>query len=229
MGIDDLIRAIKALPTPQHRPEAGADSGPTAELLGALRQAAGGAPDVPRGWTRLHHDAVRMLQSATLTVESRQNLRVTAIYILGSQPYVRLSSDDPIVHGIYRRTLARARHTCQVCGRVGRTWDCISQFQVLCARCAAPHVVAADLDTLQALREEQRRANHDAPLAELPARLAATIATALSLSDSLDRHQDAPAMSPARPVSREELERWCAWLLALRDDPRFAEALDSAQ
>lgn len=229
MGVDDLIRAIRALPTTQSSTGVNAESGPNADLLDALRQAAGGVPDVPRGWARLQREAERTLRSATSTVEFRQDVRVTEMYVLGSQPFVRLSSDDPILHGIYRRTLARARHTCQVCGRAGRTWNCISQFQVLCPRCAAPHVVAADLDTLEALREGQRRASHDAPLPALPVRLAATIASALSLFEDVNRHPYVHSTSIARPVSRDEFERWCNWLLKLRDDPRFTEVLESTR
>ena len=227
MGIDDLIRALKSLPEVQLASDAGAISGPQSELLSVLRRAAGSAPDVPPGWGRLQRDAERMLGSATATLTSRHELRVTGLYVLGSQPVVCLSTHDPVMHVIYRRTLARARHTCQVCGRAGRAWDCLSQFQILCARCAAPHAVAADLDALQALRDGQRRASHGVPVAELPVRLAATIAAVLTPTAHGER-QDARHAPPAHPASREEFERWCAWLLALRENPKFAQALGSA-
>ena len=229
MGIDDLIHALKALPNAPHTLDGGGSSDPQSELLSVLRQAAGGATDVPPGWRRVQRDAQRMLQSAVATIESRWDLRVTDLYVLGSQPLVRLSAHDPVVHGIYRRTIARARHTCQVCGRAGRAWDCLSQFQVLCPRCAAPHVVAADLDTLQALRDRQRHASHDSPVAEFPVRLAATIAAALPQPRDSSEAQDARPTQAVRPVTRDEFERWCGWLLALRDDPRFSAALDSVR
>jgi hypothetical protein len=224
MAIDDLIRALKALPDAPHALDVSASSDTQSDLVNVLLEAAGGANDVPPGWRHLQHDAERMLQSATAAVESRRELRVTNLYVLGSKPVVRLSVHDPVMHGIYRRTLARARHTCQVCARAGRAWDCLSQFQILCARCAAPHAVAADLDTLEALRDRQRRATHDAPVIELPVRLAATIAAALDNSGG-GCGQVVRPNPPAHPTTGDEFERWCAWLLALRESPKFVEAL----
>jgi hypothetical protein len=225
MEIDDLIRALKSFPEAQSALDTGASSGRHSELHSVLRQAAGGTHDVPPGWCSLQQDAERMLQSASATVESRRELQVTHLYVLGSQPVVRLSKHDRVVHGIYRRTIVRARHTCQVCARAGRAWDCLSQFRVLCARCAAPHAVAADLDMLQALRDRQRRAGHDAPVAELPVRLASTIADGLSHSRNDGEVQHARPAQLVRPTTHEEFERWCAWLLALRESPKFVEAL----
>ena len=225
MGIDDLIRMLKSTNTVQPGLVDGTGSGPQSELLAVLRQAAGGTPCVPPGWARLQRDAERMLRTAASTVASRRELRVTDIYVLGSQPVVRLSNHDPVVHGIYRRTLARARHTCQACGRAGRTWSCLSQFQVVCARCAAPYAVAADLDALEELRDRQRRAGRDAVVAEIPPRLANTIALVLRDAEDYGTGDDFLRTSAARPLTRDEFDPWCSWLLELRDNPKFAEAL----
>ena len=122
MGIDDLIRMLEASTEGLNSLSTRDGSTPEPELSRVLREAAGGLPAVPTGWSRLQRETERMLQSATGAVESRGVLTVTGVYVLASQPYVRLSAEDPVVHGIYRRALARARHTCQVCGRAGRVW-----------------------------------------------------------------------------------------------------------
>lgn len=207
MGIDELIHAHKPTIAVRSDSETCTSSVPQSELDRVLRQATGGAPKVPPGWGRLRQDAERMLLSATASVASRRELRVTDVYMFGSQPVVRLSAHDPVVHGIYRRTLARTRHTCQSCSRAGRVWECLSQFRVLCARCAAPHVVAAELDTVEALRERVRRAPKDSPIGELPPRLAAVIATALHTEAQTRPHDDSRRTQLARATTRDELDR----------------------
>ena len=229
MGIDDLVRMLNAATEQQRSPCSGSASAPEPELRRVLRDAAGGLDAVPPGWERLLRETERMLASAAATVVSRSALTVTGLYILASQPHVRLSSEDAVVHGIYRRALARARHTCQVCGRAGRTWNDLSQFQVLCVRCAAPHVIAADLDRVDELRNFQRRAGRNQVIAELPARLAQTLAERLAATGYRSTADGRPTARIGRPITAEEFDRWCDWLLALRTNPIFAQAFASAQ
>jgi hypothetical protein len=229
MGIDDLIRMLKASTEGRNSVSTRDDSTPEPELSRVLREAAGGLAAVPTGWSRLQRETESMLQSATGTVGSRGALTVTGVYVLASQPYVRLSAEDPVVHGIYRRVLARARHTCQVCGRVGRTWNDLSQFQVLCTRCAAPHVIAADLDRVEELRDLTRRSDGDAVVVELPVRLANIIAELLDTTKDCSTGEHPGPMSTARTLTAEEFDRWCYWLLALRENPVLVQALASVR
>lgn len=230
MGNDKLNYVLTASPTPRPRQDAGNNSGPGIDLRDLLCQAAGGTADIPIGWSRLRHDAERMLQSATTDVGLRRELRVTGVYVLGSTPVVHLTGHDAVVHGICRRTVARARHTCQICGRTGHVWECLSQFQVLCARCAAPQVVAADLDALEALRQRRGSANQSIPVAELPARLVTAIAMALDTATS-DGSCGQPRVnqSTRHAITRQEFDRWCQWFLALRESPKFVELIGSAR
>ena len=227
MGIDNLVRMLNAATEQKRSPCSEGASTPEAELCRVLRDAAGGLDAVPPGWERLLRETERMLTSAAATVASRSALKVTGLYILASKPHVRLSSDDTVVHGIYRRALARARHTCQVCGRAGRTWNDLSQFQVLCVRCAAPHVIAAELDRVDELRDFQRRADRSADAPELPERLSNVIAELLDATRDVRAGERAAPKSAARPRTTEEFNRWCDWLLALRENPVLVAALAS--
>ena len=229
MGIDDLIRMLEASTEGLNSLSTRDGSTPEPELSRVLREAAGGLPAVPTGWSRLQRETERMLQSATGAVESRGVLTVTGVYVLASQPYVRLSAEDPVVHGIYRRALARARHTCQVCGRAGRVWGDLSQFQVLCTRCAASHAIAADRDAVENLRDRQRRAGHMAPVAEIPPRLATAIGELLNAAMDCGTSEGSGCTPDVRPITTDDFDRWCGWLLKLRDNPKFAEALASVR
>ena len=229
MGIDDLVRMLNAATEQKRRPRSESASAPEAELCRVLRDAAGGLDAVPPGWGRLLRETERMLASAAVTLASRSAITVTGLYILASKPHVRLSAEDAVVHGIYRRALTRARHTCQVCGRAGRTWNDLSQFKVLCPRCAAPHVIAADLDRVQELRDRQRGAGRNQVIADLPVRLAQTLAERLAAESDWRTSDGHRPTSTARPVTTEEFDRWCEWLLALRKNPMFAQAFASVR
>src|SRR5512137_956389 len=74
MGNDKLNYVLTASPTPRPRQDAGNNSGPGIDLRDLLCQAAGGTADIPIGWSRLRHDAERMLQSATTDVGLRREL-----------------------------------------------------------------------------------------------------------------------------------------------------------
>jgi hypothetical protein len=201
----------------------------SAELRELLCQAAGGSPDVPSGWARLQRDAELMLRSAVSDALGRSELRITGVYVLASRPFVQLSSPDRVVHGIYRRAVACARHTCQVCGRAGRVWEELSQFRVLCPRCAAPHAITADLDALEQVRAQRRQPSDTVPVAEIPPRLLAAITAALATAEGVDGANDRTERNTRRrtTINREEFERWCDWLFALRHSAKFEEAITS--
>ncbi len=138
MGIDDLERLFKSIAATKAAAAAAERPEPVYDLLGLLRFIAGGSPEVPSGWVRLQREAQHRLTAAMSAVPGRSAIRVTAVCPFSSQPAFRLTTDDAVVRGIYRRTLAKARHTCQACGRAGRVWESLSQHRVLCPRCAAP-------------------------------------------------------------------------------------------
>ncbi len=230
MGIDDLERLFKSIAAAKAESTAAQETEPEYDLLGLLRYIAGGSPEVPSGWARLQREAQNRLTAATSTVPGRSAVRVTQVNGFTSRPAFRLTADDAVVRGIYRRTLTKARHTCQVCGRAGHVWENLSQYRVLCPRCAAPEVVAADLDNLETLSVRVRRSAEAVPVTDIPARLVEIIAVALDAGE-----RDGAPVEGAKPriiqeaITPEEFERWCNWLLKLRESPALVEALRSVR
>ena len=226
MGIDNLRHILYRAGAAQRRCATGLDVADALDLTGVLRQTAGGVATVPIGWRRLQADAEIRLQSASAEVESRRDIRITALYVLGSQPVVRLSSDDEVVRGIFRRAVARARHTCMNCGRAGRVWpDLINRFDVLCARCAGPQAALADFDVLLELRQQRRGFEQGIPVAELPRRLVAVVTVAFAAATMRPADQDGgQGRAIPQVLSRDEYDRWCRWLLELHEVSRIAQA-----
>jgi Zn finger protein HypA/HybF involved in hydrogenase expression len=230
MGIDDLERLFKSIVAAKAESAAADRTEPVYDLLDLLRFIAGGSPEVPPGWVRLQCEAQHRLTAAMSAVPGRSAIRVTAVCAFSSRPAFRLTADDAVVRGIYRRTLAKARHTCQACGRAGRVWESLSQHRVLCPRCAAPEVVAADLDNLEMLGLRVRHSMEAVPVTDIPARLVDIVAVALDASE-----RDGSLIEGAKPrvfqeaITPEEFERWCNWLRQLRESPALVDALRSVR
>ncbi len=226
MGIDDLERLFQSIAAAKTEAAAAERNEPVYDLIGLLRYIAGGSSEVPSGWARLQREAQHRLTAAMAAVPSRSAIRVTEVNAFSSRPAFRLTAEDTVVRGIYRRTLAKARHTCQACGRAGHVWENLSQYRVLCPRCAAPEVVAADLDNLETLSRRVRHSVEAVPVTDIPARLVDAIAAVLDAGEP----NGAP-VEGGRPrinqeaIAREEFERWCNWLLPLRESPLLVEAL----
>lgn len=90
---------------------------------------------VPPGWSQVLGHALRALGSAGRDVPHRH---CRATHVAAAMAAVGKPSRfvvDPVVHGIYRKALARARNTCQLCGRHGRASDGDKDVGVFCVRC----------------------------------------------------------------------------------------------
>jgi hypothetical protein len=229
MGIDDLERLFKSIVAAKAESAAADRTEPVYDLLDLLRFIAGGSPEVPPGWVRLQCEAQHRLTAAMSAVPGRSAIRVTAVCAFSSRPAFRLTADDAVVRGIYRRTLAKARHTCQACGRAGRVWESLSQHRVLCPRCAAPEAVAADLDNLETLSLRVRHSMEAVPVTDIPTRLVDTIAAL----DAEGRYgapvEGGRSQINQEAITPEEFERWCNWLLQLRESPALVDALRSVR
>ena len=112
---------------------------PESTIVRMLRREAGGMVTVPPGWSQVLRHALRDLTSVGRDVPHRHS---RATHVAAAMAAVGKSSRfvaDPVVEGIYRKALARARNTCQLCGRHGRAGDGDKDAGVYCATCAEKH------------------------------------------------------------------------------------------
>jgi hypothetical protein len=104
------------------------------------------ADRVPVGWRKTYADAMRDL--LTKDCASRSNLRVSGPFIEAGEIAFEVSKDDACVAGILRKTAARLRGQCQVCGAPARMRVNGIKRRPLCSECYAPRALASDLTRL---------------------------------------------------------------------------------
>ncbi len=104
------------------------------------------ADRVPVGWRKTYANAMRDL--LTKDCASRSNLRVSGPFIEAGEIAFEVSKDDACVAGILRKTAARLRGQCQVCGAPARMRVNGINRRPLCAECYAPRALAAELTRL---------------------------------------------------------------------------------
>lgn len=170
------------------------------------------ADRVPVGWRKTYADAMRDL--LTRDCVSRSNLSVSGPYIEAGEIGFEVSKDDACVAGILRKTAARLRGQCQVCGAPARMRVNGINRRPLCAECYAPRALASELTRL--LRD----------LAEPVAADSRTLYSAHDLSprirallpDSCWHHvQSENGNSMARCLAAHELRGMSDWLRTVQE------------
>ena len=112
---------------------------PESTIALMLRREAGGMVTVPPGWLQVLRHALRDLTSACREVPHRHSRATHVAAVMAAVGKSSRFVADPVVEGIYRKALARARNTCQLCGRHGRAGDGDKDAGIYCPRCAEKH------------------------------------------------------------------------------------------
>lgn len=105
---------------------------------------------VPIGWQRLYGDlrhALRLIRS-----KLRASTRIDGAWEEDGLLRVESESPDPVVQGVLRKARTRAMNTCMQCGKPGKRRELANwQDATWCGACAAPRLLALDIERVLAL------------------------------------------------------------------------------
>jgi hypothetical protein len=167
---------------------------------------------VPVGWRKTYADMMRDLLARDCA--SRSNLVLSGPFIRDGEISFCVSKDDACVAGILRKSAARLRCQCQVCGAPARMRVIGLKQRPLCAECYAPRALAAELTRL--LQDLTQRAAADSrkliSAHDLSPRVRAL------LPDSSWRHvQSECGTDVTRCLTAHDLRGLSDWLRAVRE------------
>jgi hypothetical protein len=166
------------------------------------------ADRVPVGWRKAYDDVMRDLLA--IDFASRSNLVVSGPFIQDGEISFGVSKDDACVAGILRKTAARLRAQCQVCGAPARMRVNGLKRRPLCAECYAPRALAAELTRLLQDLAADSRTLYSAR--ELSPRIRAL------LPESCWHHvQSECGTNVARCVATHDLRGMSDWLRTVRE------------
>ena len=103
---------------------------------------------VPAGWLPAMHDMAGSLADAIAGHPDADNFHVRSVRSLGQDnPYIDVTHyDRPAIIGIIRKTQARCRHTCTLCGFIGKYYELEKLENHLCVDCVAPALLLEALE-----------------------------------------------------------------------------------
>jgi hypothetical protein len=105
---------------------------------------------VPFGWQRLYGDLRHSLR--VVSAEPRASIRIDGAWEEDGLLHIGSESSDPVVQGVLRKARTRAMNTCMHCGKPGKRRELANwQEATWCAACAAPRLLALDIERVLAL------------------------------------------------------------------------------
>ena len=101
---------------------------------------------MPSGWQDTYSQAIGALRA--MSCHGRRDLFIAGPDIENGEIEFEVSRDDSCVQGLLRKTAARLRVQCQLCGRPGKMRLHGFVRRPLCAKCEAPRALQRQLKRL---------------------------------------------------------------------------------
>lgn len=99
---------------------------------------------VPVGWQKIYFNMILQLQA--INCRARGKIELWGAAVEDAEMDITFSKDDPVIDGILRKTVAKMKLTCEICGRPGRHVDLNDKPHFLCTKCHTPHLLKTQID-----------------------------------------------------------------------------------
>jgi hypothetical protein len=99
---------------------------------------------VPVGWQKVYFNMILQLQA--INCRARGKIELWGAAVEDAEMDITFSKDDPVIDGILRKTVAKMKLTCEICGRPGHHVEVNAKPHYLCTKCHAPHLLKSQID-----------------------------------------------------------------------------------